>query len=165
MIKLQNLLTEAHNTRIVKIANSKNKKEIASIRDVLKHATWTDKEIDDAVKAYKKEESDYEAKVAKEKSEELPRKSKDWTYDQATNKKYAKAREIWKKKYGNKSWNDRSYRKWIKDQQGNGGRNHSHDMAQNAKHEKGLIQYVQKQIRKNYGDESPLERIQWDIES
>ena len=165
MIKLQNILTEAHNTRIVKIANSKNKKEIENIRTVLKNATWTDKEIDDAVKKYKKEEDDDAKQVAKEKSEELPKSKKDWNYDQATNKKYAKAREVWNKKYGVKKWNDREYKKWIKDQQGNGGRNHSHDMAQNAKHEKGLLQYVQKQIRKYGDDESPLERIQWDIES
>jgi hypothetical protein len=38
-------------------------------------------------------------------------------------------------------------------------------MAQNAKNERGLIDYVKKQIRSNGGDESPLERIQWDIEA
>ena len=47
---------------------------------------------------------------------------------------------------------------------GNGGANHASDIAQNAEHEDGLIDYVKKQIKKNYGDESPLERIQWDIE-
>lgn len=63
-----------------------------------------------------------------------------------------------------KKWNDREYKKWIKDMASNGGKNHAYDMAQNAKHEPGLIQYVQKQIKRNYGDETPLERIQWDIE-
>ena len=165
MIKLTNLLSEAHNTRIIKIANSTNKKEIADIRNVLKGATWTDKEINSAVKKYKKEEDDTAKKLEKEKSEELPKSKKDWNYDQSTNKKYAKARAAWDKKYGVKKWNEREYKKWIKSMQGNGGKSHSADMAQNAKHEKGLIQYVQKQIKKDYGDETPLERIQWDIEA
>ena len=164
MIKLKTLLKE-HNSRIVKISNSKSKREIASIRDVLKNATWTDKEIDVAVAKYKKEQGDIEKKDQDERDSELPKSKKDWTYDQATGKQYKEARKKWDKKYGVKKWNEREYRKWIKSQQGNGGKSHSHDMAQNAKHENGLLAYVQKQIKRDYGDESPLERIQWDIES
>ncbi len=125
----------------------------------------SDKEIDDAVKKYIKEEDDFAKSEKEAKDAELPRSKSDWTYEQATGKSFSKARKEWDKKYGVKKWNDREYKKWIKSMQGNGGRNHSFDMAQNARHEKGLLQFVQKQIRKNYGDETPLERIQWDIES
>jgi len=70
-----------------------------------------------------------------------------------------------KEKIKKVGWNDRMYQKWIKDSASGGGANHAHDMAQNAKYEPGLIQYVAKQIRKMGGDERPLERIQWDIEN
>jgi len=38
-------------------------------------------------------------------------------------------------------------------------------MARNAKFEPGLIEYVRNMIRREGGDETPLERIQWDIEA
>jgi hypothetical protein len=60
-----------------------------------------------------------------------------------------------------KSWNQRSYDKWVKDMAGNGGSKNAFDMAQNAKHEPGLIDWVKKTFR---GDD-PLQRIQWDIEA
>jgi len=60
------------------------------------------------------------------------------------------------------TWNDRSYQKWIKDMASGGGANHSYDMAQNAKQEPGLLDFVK---RKKTNGESPLERIQWDIEN
>lgn len=63
------------------------------------------------------------------------------------------------------NWNPTSYKKWIKQVASNGGKNHSYDMAQNAKHESGLMDYVKKQIRRDGGDETALERIQWDIEA
>lgn len=62
------------------------------------------------------------------------------------------------------SWNQASYNRWIKDMASN-SQGQSYEMAQNAKHEPGLIDYVRKQIYKYGGDEKPLERIQWDIES
>lgn len=60
------------------------------------------------------------------------------------------------------NWNDRMYQKWIKDMASGGGARHAFDMAQNAKHEPGLIDFVK---RKKTNGESPLERIQWDIEN
>jgi hypothetical protein len=60
------------------------------------------------------------------------------------------------------SWNQKLYDKWIKDMSGNGGAEHGYDMAQNAKNEPGLLDWVKKNVC--YG-ETPLERIQWDIEA
>jgi hypothetical protein len=60
-----------------------------------------------------------------------------------------------------KSWNSREYTKWIKDIASNGGANNAFDMAQNAKNEPGLIDWV----KKNNRGENPLDRIQWDIEA
>jgi len=61
-----------------------------------------------------------------------------------------------------KRWNQKEYDKWIKDMAGDGGANHAYDMAQNAKFEPGLIDWVKKNVA--YG-EKPLDRIQWDIEA
>jgi len=60
------------------------------------------------------------------------------------------------------SWNKKAYDKWIKDMSGNGGADNAYDMAQNAKFEPGLLDWVKKNI---CYDETPLERIQWDIEA
>ena len=59
------------------------------------------------------------------------------------------------------SWNKKEYDKWIKSIASNGGTEHAFDMAQNAKLEPGLVDWV----RKNNPGEDPLEIIQWDIES
>lgn len=61
-----------------------------------------------------------------------------------------------------KRWNQKEYDKWIKDMAGDGGADHAYDMAQNAKFEPGLIDWVKKNVA--YG-EKPLDRIQWDIEA
>lgn len=170
MIKLTDLIKEGteNNSKIIQIAKSTNKAEIEKIKKILKNAEWTDKEISSAVKKRKaitkKEEETAEAKRM-ETADALPRKMKDWSYDEATNKKFEKARKDWKKKYGTTKWTKSSYNKWIKDVSSNGGKNHSYDMAQNAKEESGLLAFVQKQIKSEYGDEKPLERIQWDIEA
>jgi hypothetical protein len=58
-------------------------------------------------------------------------------------------------------WTMAKYKKWIKDMASGGGAYHAFDMAQNALHEPGLIDFVQ---RKVVYDEDPLDRIQWDIE-
>lgn len=59
-------------------------------------------------------------------------------------------------------WNQKKYDQWIEDMASGDGWKHSHDMAQNATLEKGLVDWV----KKNRTDgEDPLERIQWDIES
>ncbi len=60
-----------------------------------------------------------------------------------------------------KSWNNKEYYKWIKAMSGNGGAENAFDMAQNAKNEPGLIDWVKKN---NRGDD-PLQIIQWDIEA
>jgi len=170
MIKLKDLLVEAMhtNTRIIQIAKSNNKAEIEKMKKVLLSADWTSKEISSAVKKAKEiiqKELDAEEEKKANSADALPRKMKDWSYDEATNKKYKLARADWKKKYGTTKWTPASYRKWIKDVSSNGGKNHSHDMAQNANNESGLIAFVKKEIKKNYGSETPLERIQWDIEA
>lgn len=59
------------------------------------------------------------------------------------------------------SWNKKSYEKWIKDMASGGGADHAFDMAQNAKQEPGLIDWV----RKNNLGQNPLEVIQWAIEA
>ena len=59
-------------------------------------------------------------------------------------------------------WNQKLYAKWIKDMAGDGGADNAYDMAQNAKHEPGLIDWVKRNVA--YG-EKPLDRIQWDIEA
>jgi hypothetical protein len=58
-------------------------------------------------------------------------------------------------------WNQKEYDKWCKAYAGNGGAEHAFDMAQNAKNEPGLIDFV----RKNNPGEDPLEVIQWAIEN
>ena len=61
-----------------------------------------------------------------------------------------------------KKWNQKEYNQWVKDMAGNGGAENAYDMAQNAKFEPGLIDWVKRNIA--YG-ERPLDRIQWDIEA
>lgn len=58
-------------------------------------------------------------------------------------------------------WNQKMYDKWLEDVASNGGWEHAFDMAQNAKHERGLVDWV----KKNYRGEDPMLRIQYDIEA
>ena len=58
-------------------------------------------------------------------------------------------------------WNQKMYDQWLEDVASNGGWEHAFDMAQNAKHERGLIDWV----KKNHRGEDPMQRIQWDIEA
>lgn len=60
------------------------------------------------------------------------------------------------------SWNKKLYDKWVNGMSGNGGAENAYDMAQNAKFEPGLLDWVKKNL---CNDETPLERIQWDIEA
>ncbi len=62
------------------------------------------------------------------------------------------------------SWNEKKYDQWIEDVASGGGADHAYDMAQNAKMEPGLINWVKKN-RLGFGDVTPLERIQYDIEA
>ena len=59
-------------------------------------------------------------------------------------------------------WTEKKYNEWIESVAAHGGAEHAFDMAQNAKQEPGLVDWVKKNL--TY-DETPLERIQWDIES
>ena len=58
-------------------------------------------------------------------------------------------------------WNQKMYDKWLEDVASNGGWEHAYDMAQNAKHERGLVDWV----KKHYRGEDPMLRIQYDIEA
>tara|TARA_Y100001972_G_C7629395_1_gene315857 strand:- start:172 stop:696 length:525 start_codon:yes stop_codon:yes gene_type:complete len=66
------------------------------------------------------------------------------------------------KKQPRVNWNDRKYEEWIESVAANGGAENAFDMAQNAKMEPGLIDWVKKNLVYN---ETPLERIQYDIEA
>ena len=60
-----------------------------------------------------------------------------------------------------KSWNKKEYKNWLDSVSLNGGVENAYEMAQNAKYEPGLIDW----IRKNNPGEDPLLVIQWDIEA
>ena len=57
-------------------------------------------------------------------------------------------------------WNRKTYDQWIEDVASNDGWKNAFDMAQNAKHEPGLLQWAKKEFR----GEDVMQRIQWDIE-
>ena len=59
-------------------------------------------------------------------------------------------------------WNQRKYDQWIDSVAANGGAENAFDMAQNAKMEPGLVDWVKKNIAY---DEDPMLRIQYDIEA
>ena len=59
-------------------------------------------------------------------------------------------------------WTEKKYNEWIESVAAHGGAEHAFDMAQNAKNEPGLVDWVKKNL--TY-DETPLERIQYDIEA
>jgi hypothetical protein len=70
------------------------------------------------------------------------------------------------KKVKKVKWNQRKYDKWISDlaydNDGAGqDSSYGYEMAQNAKHEPGLIDWVTKSFR----SDDVLQRIQWDIEA
>ena len=83
------------------------------------------------------------------------------TYDAATSKLGDGPHA---KKVSTPKWNDRKYEQWIEDVASGGGAEFAYDRAQNAKMEAGLIDWVKKN-RLGFGDVTPLERIQYDIES
>ncbi len=66
-----------------------------------------------------------------------------------------------KKAVAKVKWSQKKYDQWLEDVASNGGADNAFDMAQNAKNETGLIDWVKKEFR---GD-NPLQRIQWDIEA
>ena len=135
----------------------------ALLRMKLKGSSFNNKDIDRALVPALKKLNDISLEAAERKEqEELENiKSNKLSYNQAI-----RLSEL-KDKYGSKkrktAWNIRKYNKWIKDMSSNGGANNAYDMAQNAKHENGLLDFVRKSVV--HGEESPLERIQWDIEN
>jgi len=60
-------------------------------------------------------------------------------------------------------WTQKKYDQWIDDVSSNEGWRNAYDMAQNANNEPGLIDWVKKNVV--FNDETPLERIQYDIEA
>ena len=58
-------------------------------------------------------------------------------------------------------WNRKKYDQWLEDVASNDGWKNAYDMAQNAKHEPGLLQWAKKEFR----GEDVMQRIQWDIEA
>ena len=60
-------------------------------------------------------------------------------------------------------WTQKKYDRWIDDVSSNEGWRNAYDMAQNANNEPGLIDWVKKNVV--FNDETPLERIQYDIEA
>ena len=69
------------------------------------------------------------------------------------------------KKVKKVKWNQKKYDQWCKDlaydNDGDGqDSSYGYEMAQNAKNEPGLLDW----IKKNFRGEDPLQRIQWDIE-
>ena len=66
-----------------------------------------------------------------------------------------------KKAVAKVKWSQKKYDQWLEDMAANGGADNAFDMAQNAKNETGLIDWVKKEFR----GEDPLQRIQWDIEA
>ena len=83
------------------------------------------------------------------------------TYDAATSKLGDGPHA---KKVPTPKWNERKYEQWIEDVASGDGAEFAYDMAQNAKMEAGLIDWVKKN-RLGFGDVTPLERIQYDIEA
>ena len=66
-----------------------------------------------------------------------------------------------KKAVAKVKWNRKKYDQWLEDVASNDGWRNAFDMAQNAKHEPGLLQWAKKEFR----GEDVMQRIQWDIEA
>ena len=130
-------ITERTNPDLIRLHKAKDQKEYDSIvKDLKKSSNWSENDIEYMLKKYRK---DIKYSGPKFYSGEINKVDK-------------------------VVWNEKSYNKWIKDVASGGGVKHSFDMAQNAKHQPGLLDFVKKKIRQTGGDETPLERIQWDIE-
>ena len=65
------------------------------------------------------------------------------------------------KKVKKVKWNQKKYDQWLEDVASNDGWKNASDMAQNAKHEPGLLDWAKKEFR----GEDVMQRIQWDIEA
>ena len=72
-----------------------------------------------------------------------------------------KKKEEKERKRAMKRWNQKKYDQWLEDVASNDGWKNAFDMAQNAEHEPGLIDWVKKEFP--YDD--AYQRIQWDIEA
>ena len=65
------------------------------------------------------------------------------------------------KKVKKVKWTQKKYDQWLEDVASNDGWKNAGDMAQNAKHEPGLLDWAKKEFR----GEDVMQRIQWDIEA
>ena len=65
------------------------------------------------------------------------------------------------KKVKKVKWTQKKYDQWLEDVASNDGWKNASDMAQNAKHEPGLLDWAKKAFR----GEDVMQRIQWDIEA
>ena len=65
------------------------------------------------------------------------------------------------KKVKKVKWTQKKYDQWLEDVASNDGWKNAGDMAQNAKHEPGLLDWAKKAFR----GEDVMQRIQWDIEA
>jgi len=90
---------------------------------------------------------------------DLPTDTKKWTYDMATGDEWAEARAEFNKKKPVR-WSMKKYKEWIKSAAQQGGANNAYDVARNI--DPKLLKWVKQNVVS--GDETPLERIQWDIE-
>jgi len=138
MIKLKQILEYGETLKALHKASST--KEIEALKkDIRKDSGWSNSDIDYMLRKYRKDIKYKGPDIYQPPPKTVP------------------VKKI--------QWNDSKYKKWIKDSASGGGKYHSYDMAQNAKMEHGLLDFVKKKIRREYGDETPLERIQWDIEA
>lgn len=159
MDKFRYLVESTSPERAVKVLSESNS-SIAKLADMdlespaaikiimdLRRSFWTYDDIKTAILKYN-------MKKAKDAEERKAAKDRANSYDAAVASSKVRS-----------SWNKAKYKKLIKDFASNGGARNAYDMAQNAALEPGLIAFVTKEIRSWGGDETPLERIQWDIEA
>lgn len=148
-----------------KLHFTETEKDYEIAKNALKKATgWDDDDVDYSFKKFRKEIG-------------FPDKYIDDLYDLNSVGLYVWANNKyfnWLEKYYPKPvekakslWDKRKYEKWLKSQNTSGETDieDSADFAYNAKFVPGLIDYVKNVIKRNGGDETPLQRIQWDIES
>ena len=134
-------ILKEYNPILKKLANASEDEKASLRRELTKATGWRDNDIDYMLRKYKKDLSlsPIEPQPQVLKKPILPK------------------------------WNDRKYNKWVKEmgynEDGEAPLDYGLDMAQNAKYEPGLLDYIERKIRREGGDENPLERIAWDIEA
>lgn len=142
--------------------------EISKAREAIKkNSGWDDDDLDYSFKRFRKEIG-FPNNLSKASEFDEKRELRYSEYS----KWLAKVRPQSKVK-PKSLWDKNKYQKWIKSMEPNVAEfgedgvpeDYSRDMAYNAKFEPGLIDYVRNVIKRNEGDESPSERIEWDMEN